>query len=175
MADDSMSDAKLATARLGAPFGVRGQQAVRSYSGDTEHLLRLREVELRERHSGRRQCCTVAEVRQMGDKVVMRFDGVSGREQARHLTGWELWVPRSQASTLHPGEFYAADLCGCTVFQGERVVGTVTSVIAAGGGDALEVTDPSGESFLVPFRELFVPSVDLDTRRIELADECERP
>jgi 16S rRNA processing protein RimM len=175
MADDSMSDAKLATARLGAPFGVRGQQAVRSYSGDTEHLLRLREVELRERHSGRRQCCTVAEVRQVGDKVIMRFDGVSAREQARNLTGWELWVPRCQASMLQPGEFYAADLCRCTVYQRKRAVGAVTNVIEAGGGDMLEVTDSAGDPFLVPFREMFVPHVDIDARRIDLADEFERP
>ena len=103
--DGPMRDAKVATARLGAPYGVHGLQAVGSFSGDTEHLLLLREVELRERRSGRRRCCTVAEVRQVGDKVIMRFDGVSAREQARDLTGWELWVPRCQASMLHPGEF----------------------------------------------------------------------
>ena len=174
--DEPLRNAKLATARLGAPYGVRGLQAVRSYSGDTEHLFRLREVELREQRSGRRQRCTVAEVRQVGDKVIMRFDGVSAREQARDLTGWELWVPRGQASMLQPGEFYTADLCGCTVFQRQRVVGVVTDVITAGGGDdMLEVTDPCGGPFLVPFRERFVPGVDLGARRIDLADEFERP
>ena len=172
---DPVRDAKVATARLGAPYGVHGLQAVRSYSGDTEHLLRLREVELRERRSGRRRRCIVAEVRQIGDKVIMRFDGVSAREQARDLTGWELWVPRCQASMLHPGEYYAADLCRCTVYQRKRVIGAVTNVIDAGGGDMLEVTDCAGEPFLVPFREMFVPSVDVDARRIELADEFERP
>ena len=170
-----MRDAKVATARLGAPHGVHGMQAVRSFSGDTEHLLRLREVELRERRSGRRRCCTVAEVRQVGDKVIMRFDGVSAREQARNLTGWELWVPRCQASMLQPGEFYAADLCRCTVYQRKRAVGAVTNVIEAGGGDMLEVTDSAGDPFLVPFREMFVPHVDIDARRIDLADEFERP
>lgn len=165
----------LATARLGAPHGVRGLQTVRSYSGDTEHLFRLREVELRERRSGRRRRGTVAEVRQVGDKVIMRFAGVSAREQARELTGWELWVPRCQASALRPGEFYAADLCRCRVFQGGRAVGGVSNVIAAGGGDVLEVTDPAGAPFLVPFRELFVPRVDLAARRIELAEDFERP
>jgi 16S rRNA processing protein RimM len=175
MDDDPMRDAKVATARLGAPHGVHGMQAVRSFSGDTEHLLRLREVELRERRSGRRRCCTVAEVRQVGDKVIMRFDGVSAREQARNLTGWELWVPRCQASMLQPGEFYAADLCRCTVYQRKRAVGAVTNVIEAGGGDMLEVTDSAGDPFLVPFREMFVPHVDIDARRIDLADEFERP
>ena len=166
---------KVATARIGAPYGVHGLQAVRSLSGDTDHLFRLREVELRERRSGRRRFRTVAEVRQVGDKVVMRFDGVSAREQARDLTGWELWVPRCQASRLHPGEFYAADLCRCTVYQRERVVGAVTNVIDAGGGDVLEVTDSAGQPFLVPFRKIFVPCVNVDARRIELADEFERP
>ena len=51
----------------------------------------------------------------------------------------------------------------------------MTNVIEAGGGDMLEVTDSAGDPFLVPFREMFVPHVDIDARRIDLADEFERP
>jgi 16S rRNA processing protein RimM len=171
----SDEQAKLATARLGAPHGVRGFQAVRTYSGDTEHLFRLGEVELRELRSGRLRTATVDAVRQLGDKVVMRLSGVTTPEQARELGGWELWVPRSEASTLADGEYYAADLCGCTVFHGDQAVGTVTNVLAAGGGDMLEVTDGAGKPFMVPFRELFVPALDIAARRIELAEEFERP
>ncbi len=167
--------AKLATARLGAPYGVRGFQAVRTYSGDTEHLFRLAEVELRESRSGRLRTAAVAAVRRLGDKVVMRLRGVTTPEQAREFSGWELWVPRSEASTLADGEYYAADLCGCTVLHGGQAVGTVTNVLAAGGGDMLEVADGAGTSFMVPFRELFVPVLDIAARRIELAEEFERP
>ena len=167
--------AKLATARLGAPYGVHGFQAVRTYSGDTEHLFRLAEVELRESRSGRLQTAAVDAVRRLGDKVVMRLRGVTTPEQARALSGWELWVPRSEASALADGEYYAADLCGCTVFWHGEAAGTVTSVLPAGGGDLLEVTDHAGKPFMVPFRELFVPVLDIAARRIELAEEFERP
>ena len=92
--------AKLATARLGAPYGVRGFQAVRTYSGDTEHLFRLAEVELRESRSGRLRTAAVAAVRRLGDKVVMRLRGVTTPEQAREFSGWELWVPT--ANTMPP-------------------------------------------------------------------------
>ena len=166
---------KLATARLGAPHGVRGFQAVRTYSGDTEHLFRLAEVELRESRSGRLRTAAVDTVRTLGNKVVMRLTGVTTPEQARELSGWELWVPRSEASTLADGEYYAADLCGCTVFQGVRAVGTVTNVLVAGGGDMLEVTDDAGKPFMVPFLAMFVPVLDMAARRIELSEEFERP
>ena len=166
---------KLATARLGAPYGVRGFQAVRSYSGDTEHLFRLRAVELREARRGKLRVASVAAIRRVGTKVVARIGGVTSPEQARALTGWELWVPRSEASKLAADEYYAADLCGCTVFQHGQAVGTVTNVLAAGGGDVLEVTGPAGASFMVPFRALFVPDLDVAARRIELAEEYERP
>ena len=167
--------AKLATARLGAPYGVRGFQAVRTYSGDTEHLFRLAEVELRESRTGRLRIAAVDAVRRLGDKVVMRLRGVDTPEQARELSGWELWVPRSEASTLADGEYYTADLYGCTVYHGGQEAGTVTNVLPAGGGDMLEVTDAAGKSFMVPFRELFVPVLDIAARRIELAEEYERP
>ena len=169
---------KLATATLGAPHGVHGFQAVRSFSGETDHLFRLAEltaVELRDRGGGKRQTRRVAEVRRLGDKVILRIDGVSAPEQARQLSGWVLWVPRSQASGLAAGEYYVADLCGCTVYQCERSLGVVTSLIAAGADDVLEVTEPTGATFMVPFRERFVPHVDVAERRIELAHEYERP
>ena len=167
--------AKLATARLGAPYGVRGFQAVRTYSGDTDHLFRLAEVELRESRSGRLRSAAVDAVRRLGNKVVMRLRGVTTPEQARALSGWELWVPRSEASVLADGEYYAADLCGCAVSQGGHAIGTVTNVLVAGGGDMLEVTDATGTPFMVPFRELFVPVLDIAARRIELAEGFERP
>ena len=55
------------------------------------------------------------------------------------------------------------------------VAGVVSDLIAAGGDDVLEVTEPTGATFLVPFRERFVPGVDILARRIDLADEYERP
>ena len=61
------------------------------------------------------------------------------------------------------------------MFHGGRAVGTVTNVLAAGGGDMLEVADGVGASFMVPFRELFVPILDIAARRVELAEEFERP
>ena len=148
---------------------------MRTYSGDSEHLFRLAEVELRESRTGRLRTAAVDAVRRLGDKVVMRLRGVNTPEQARELSGWELWVPRSEASTLADGEYYTADLYGCTVVHGGREAGTVTNVLAAGGGDMLEVTDAAGTSFMVPFRELFVPVLDIAARRIELAEEYERP
>ena len=166
---------KLATARLGSPYGVRGFQALRSYSGDTEHLFRLREVELREARSGKLRAASVAAIRRVGDRVVARIGGVTTPEQARALAGWELWVPRSAASELAHDEYYATDLCGCTVLQRGQAVGTVTNVLAAGGGDVLEVTGPEGGSFMVPFRALFVPALDVAARRIELAEDYEWP
>ena len=171
----SDEQAKLATALLGAPYGVRGFQAVRTYSGDTEHLFRLAQVELRESRSGRLRMAAVDAVRRLGNKVVMRLRGVTTPEQARAFSGWELWVPRSEASTLADGEYYAADLYGCRVFLDGSEVGTVTNVLPAGGGDMLEVTGRAGKPFMVPFRELFVPVLDIAARRIELSREFERP
>ena len=108
---------KLATATLGAPHGVHGFQAVRSLSGETDHLFRLTEVELRDRSGARRQHRTVAEVRSVGAKMILRFDDVQAPEQARQFSGWVVWVPRGQASGLAAGEYYVADLCGCSVYQ----------------------------------------------------------
>ena len=157
----------VATARLGAAHGVRGEQALTSLSGETAHLLHIGDVQLCA-PDGRVRAAHVGSARQTGSKTIVHIDGVETREAARALTRWEVWVAREDATPLREDEYYLADLCGAEVFQQGRRLGVVAGVLPGGPSDLLEISSVAGERFLVPFLARFVPSVDVADRHIEL-------
>ena len=97
------------------------------------------------------------------EKPILRIEGCASREEAEALRGSELRVPESEAPPLAEGEFWARDLQGCLVVDGETEVGTVERMIALPSCEALEVGDR-----LIPLVRDAVRSVDIDARRIDV-------
>ena len=54
------------------------------------------------------------------ERPILRLEGSTSREDAEALRGAELRVP---AAPLEEDEYWARDLVGCTVVDGEREVG----------------------------------------------------
>jgi 16S rRNA processing protein RimM len=97
------------------------------------------------------------------EKPILRFDGCASREEAEALRGTELRVPESEAPPLAEGEFWARDVAGCRVTDGEREVGVVERMIALPSCEALVVGDR-----LIPLVRDAIRSIDLDGRRIDV-------
>jgi len=154
---------------VGAPFGLKGFVKVKTLSGETGHLLRLRSATLRQ--DGKVREIGIEESSAVPPSLVMRFAGFDSPEAARKLTGAELLVGREDAAPLRPGEFYVEDLKGLDVVCGDaggdcaagEVLGRIVSVIDAGGGDLAEIAlARGGGTRLVPFRGEFFGDVDLE-------------
>jgi 16S rRNA processing protein RimM len=94
------------------------------------------------------------------DKPILRLEGCTSRDDAEALRGAELMVP---AAPLEEDEYWAADLVGCTVVDGERVVGEVTRMIALPSCEALEVGD-----VLIPMVRDAIRSIDIRAARIDV-------
>jgi 16S rRNA processing protein RimM len=151
------------------PHGVRGHLKVRSFSGETGHFLRLREIELR--CGGATSNRTIEDASAAGNDVLLKLAGVDDPETARGLAGCEVWVARKDAAPLARGEFYVADLSGCRAIGPSGPAGVVVAVVDAGGGDMLEVQRPDGRRVFVPFRDRFVGDVDVESRTIRLTED----
>lgn len=100
---------------------------------------------------------------------ILRLAGVEERAGAEALRGAELTVPREELPTLGEGEWWAHELEGCSVADGEREVGIVERMIALPSCEALEVrrSDAPG-SLLVPLVKDAVRAIDARRRRIEI-------
>ena len=97
------------------------------------------------------------------ERPILRIEGCESREDAEALRGTELRVPQAEAPPLAEGEFWAADLEGCRVTDGEREVGVVARMVALPSCEALEVGDR-----LIPLVRDAIRSLDLEARRIDV-------
>jgi 16S rRNA processing protein RimM len=94
---------------------------------------------------------------------ILRLDVAADRTAIEALRGAELRVPRSAARALEDDEYWADDLAGCSVFAGERDLGTVERMVAYPSCEVLVV----GEH-LIPMVRDAIRSVDVAARRIEV-------
>jgi 16S rRNA processing protein RimM len=102
-------------------------------------------------------------------RPILRLAGHEGREAAEALRGMPLAVRAADVPPLGPDEYWAHELEGCVVRDGERVVGTVRRLVPLPSCAALEVErSDGGEYLLVPLVRDAVREVDVAARRVEV-------
>ena len=156
--------------RIGAPFGLAGWVHVSSYTDPPEGLLEYRQWRL-SGGSGETSTARLLSGRAQGGRLVARLEGIEDRDAAARLTGLRIEVERDALPPTGAGQYYRADLVGCTVHNTEGLVlGTVAYFVDAPAGAVMVVEDGGGES---PAREHWVladPShlleVDLTAGRV---------
>jgi 16S rRNA processing protein RimM len=98
------------------------------------------------------------------ERPILRLSGAMVREDAERLTGAEL---RAFVG-LAEDEFWASDLEGCAVVDGELAIGFVRRMTALPSCEMLEVDRPDGSELLVPLVRDAIRSIDVAARRIDV-------
>ena len=99
--------------------------------------------------------------------IVLKFRGIETIDDAETLIGCELQVPQSERAQLEPGWNYVSDLVGCSVWDGDREVGTVKDVVFGAGEAPLLVVRGKSE-YEIPFAEAYLASVDAERKQIRM-------
>lgn len=103
------------------------------------------------------------------ERPILRLAGSASRDNAEALRGQQILVPRSAAPPLGEDEFWAEELVGCRVVDGDRAVGTVADLLGYPSCDVLEVArDGDAVALLVPLVRDAVRSVDVAGRVIDV-------
>ena len=102
-------------------------------------------------------------------KPILRLDGISSREAVEAVRGGELTCPRTQTPALADGEWWAEDLEGCLVTDGEREVGRVVELRALPSCEVLAVERAGGGELLVPMVSDAVRAIDVRSGRIDVS------
>jgi 16S rRNA processing protein RimM len=105
-------------------------------------------------------------------RPIVRVEGVEDRSGAEALRGTDLLIDGGDAPTLGEDEWWAHELEGCEVMDGQELLGTVIRLIELPSCEALEVrpTD-GGEPLLVPMVKDAVRRVAPAQGRIEVNAE----
>jgi 16S rRNA processing protein RimM len=146
--------------RVGRPHGLDGSFHV------TRPNPALLEAGRHVTVGGRR--CEIVRRAGTAERPIVRLDGCTRREDAEALRGSDLLVDRSEAPPLGEDEWYADELEGCAVRDGDRTVGVVRGLMALPSCEALVVERPGGEELLVPLVRDAVRDVDVAARRIDV-------
>ncbi|MBV9440267.1 MAG: 16S rRNA processing protein RimM [Candidatus Eremiobacteraeota bacterium] len=138
---------KVDASRIGAKALVPGLDAVALLRDGSERRLR------------------VAAVRAHQGRALVRFEGIDDPAAAAPLADATLEIARTGAQ-LRPGEYFADDLIGCALVDGDgSVLGDVRGVEQYPGQDVLVVGERGA---LVPLVGAFVHEVDVRARRIRV-------
>ncbi len=102
-------------------------------------------------------------------RPIVRLAEIGDRDGAEALRGLTLTVAAREAPALADGEWWAHQLEGCIVVDGERTVGTVSGVIELPSCEALEVQPQAGgQPLLVPMVKDAIRAVDPSTAKIDV-------
>ena len=155
-----MNDPLIEAGRVGRPHGLDGSFHV---TRPDARLLALSDEiyvrglpELIERRAG------------TDERPILRLAGHAGREAAEALRGAPLAIPADRAPALEPGEYWAHELTGCAVWDGDRHVGEVRRMLPLPSCEALEVAREGAGDLLVPMVRDAIRSIDVSARRIDV-------
>ncbi len=153
---------RLEAGRIGRPHGLDG----------SFHVTRPRPVLLSDGAAVRVGEADTEIVRRSGtdERPILRLALAGTREAIEALRGQAVTVPRSVAPPLDEEEWYAADLVGCEVVDGQAgvVVGRVRELIGLPSCEALAVPRENAPELLVPLVKDCVRNVDVAHARIDI-------
>ena len=161
--------AEIAIGRLIRARGRRGELIAEIYSSRPGRADMLEAVTLE--LGGRKLTAAVEEVWYHDGKPVMKFAGIDSIDDAERWAGADLLVPEAERIRAEEGEFFHADLIGCSVV-GNQPIGTVTGIEEYGGPPLLKVAAVDGREILIPFARAICREIDVAARviRVELPE-----
>ncbi|HEX5688787.1 MAG TPA: ribosome maturation factor RimM [Roseiflexaceae bacterium] len=159
------SDETLLIGQIVAPFGVRGQLKMRSYTAHVDHLRRrISTVYLGDK---RRAYKLSSLFEHKPGLLILTLGGVDTREGAEDLRGQEVAIRESEAAPLEDGEYFIHQLYGLTVVdEAGAEIGRVKEVIETGANDVLIVTRPDQPEALIPMIHDVVQHLDIAGGRV---------
>jgi len=155
----SQSPGRLLAGEVGKPHGLSGEIYVVPIS-DAPGRFDPGSTLMRENGSSLR----VESSRIHGNRLLVRFEGVTDRESAEALRG-ALYIRADEARQLEENEYWPHDLVGCVVADAKGEVGRVVAVDPGAAQDLLRIHTINGER-LIPLVGEIVLSIDTVGRRI---------
>ena len=152
--------------RIARPHGVHGEVQVEVHTDfPEERFVPGRTVALGMDDGGDPVSATIKTVRPHRHRLLLTFEGYSGREAADRLRGLYVLAPSVTAHDLPEDEFYAHEIIGlvAVTVDGETV-GEVVGLLETGATDVLRVA--GSREFLIPMSRSIVIEVDLDGGRV---------
>lgn len=149
---------------ISTAHGIRGEVVIKAHTADPADIAAYGTLSDR---AGKTKI-EITNIRVVKKGVIARLAGVTDRNAAEALRGFELYVARDKLPEPEEDEHYHADLLGLeAVADDGSVVGEVVAVQNFGAGDLLEIRlAGKSRTEFIPFDEHYVPEIDVAAGRV---------
>jgi 16S rRNA processing protein RimM len=143
-----------------APFGIRGELKVRSFTDIPDRFVTLEAIYLGPGYA----LYTIEGVRPYKgvDMLLLKLRGIDDATMAETLRGSDICVPLSEIPQLPPDSYYQHDIVGLQVLNlDDTLIGVIDDIMSTGGNDVYVVKAPNGKQVLIPAIKDVVKQIDL--------------
>ena len=150
--------------RISGVFGIKGWVKVFSFTDARENILNYSPWLLKKDSETR--LVNVIDGNLQGKAVVAQLDGVSDRDQAASLIGWDIFITPDQLPKVAKNEYYWSDLVGLAVETTLGIqLGTVDGLLETGANDVVIVKGERERA--IPFLQgKTIINIDLDAGKM---------
>jgi 16S rRNA processing protein RimM len=140
------------------PRGLSGEVVVRPFNEDNPSLRSDLPVIIETRQES---FPTTAEyVNKVGNRLMVKFIGIDGREKAEACRGGEILCRLGDLPERADGEFYVFDMIGLEVVDADGAIfGKIKEILNMPANDVLVVESEEGQ-VLVPFLKSVIADID---------------
>lgn len=162
---------KVCVGMITKAHGIKGHVCVHSYCDNPSDIFDYNPVTDAAGH----HCYDLKPIGVVRDMLIASVNNIADRNEAETLAKTELYIDRSQLEAVDEyDEFYVSDLIGMTVLSEQHAaLGQVVHVDNFGAGDILECKAEGSASFMIPFTDDAVVSVDLEAKSIVISEMAE--
>jgi 16S rRNA processing protein RimM len=153
------------------PHGVRGELQVSLDTDRPDEIFQPgRELALGDAAGAATgEGVVVEKVRPFKGGVLLQLEGCADRDAADLMRGRTLLIRASEAAGSDDDEAHYSELIGSAVVVADEVIGTVTDIIEAGGGQLLAVRRSGAPEVLIPYVREIVIAFDREKRQVVIA------
>ena len=130
--------------------GLKGQLKVKTFFSDVKIFGKIKEVY----SFDHKRKWKINKMNVYNKHVVLSFENLYKREDAKLLKGEKLFISKSQLPKLKKNEYYLNELIGFSVLnKSGNNLGFVNNINNFGASDLIEVKKKNKKTFFLPFDE----------------------
>jgi 16S rRNA processing protein RimM len=152
--------------------GNQGEMLVKPLTDREERFSEGSELYVMRKRETERVKMKIAASRISDRGPLIMLEGYNSRSEAEPLFGASLFLPGEEIPPLDDGAYYAFQIEGCLVYEGEKLLGTVTKLAESVKANPYIEVDPGEDHplLLIPFISQVVKRVDVDGQRIDIIE-----
>jgi len=148
------------------PHGIKGAVKVKCHTESSEIFLESPCLTL-QHEDGTRRDVTVTRGGGMGNRLILKLDGIDTREDAERLVGFSIIINSDDLPETEEDEYYWHDLIDMEVLDSKgNQYGYIKRILPTGSNDVYIAVDTMGRETLIPATHDAVLDVSITQKRM---------